>query len=78
MTTTSDNDQWTHVGDGVYVTFDGYQLWLGANGPFKQIALDPGAFSGVVGYARRLNKKHDVRYFDVDYKEEPQDDSEDN
>lgn len=40
-------DKWEHIGDGVYVCHDGYQIWLGANGPYRQVALEPGVLSNL-------------------------------
>lgn len=35
----------THIGDGVYLSFDGYQLWLAVNHhKHKVVALDPQVF----------------------------------
>jgi hypothetical protein len=40
-----------YVGDGVYASFDGYQIWLSVNGPDNNVvALDPQTFVGLVDY----------------------------
>ncbi len=44
-------EKWSHIGDGVYVCHDGYQVWLGANEPRKQIALEPGVFAQLQRWA---------------------------
>ena len=44
-----------YLGDGVYVSFDGYQLWLAANHHAnKVIALEPEVFSALLAYARKV------------------------
>lgn len=37
-------EKWTHLGDGCYAKFDGYQIWLGTlgmGGVVGHVALDP-------------------------------------
>lgn len=44
-----------HLGDGVYATFDGYHIWLGANDPRNRaVALEPAVFNQLYAYARRV------------------------
>ncbi len=44
-----------HMGDGVYLSHDGYQLWLAANHhDNKTVALDSGAFLNVIRGAGKL------------------------
>ena len=46
-----------YLGDGVYASFDGYQIWLAANDHRNiVIALEPGVFSRLVEYEARLRK----------------------
>ncbi len=46
-----------HLGDGAYVEFDGYQLWLAANDHRNRvIALEPAVLRALIEYARRINK----------------------
>ena len=46
----SDN---VYLGDGVYASFDGYQIWLAANHhENKVIALEPEVFSRLIDYGR--------------------------
>ena len=46
-------EQPTYLGDGVYASFDGYQIWLKSwNG--NEIALEPAVFSSLVDYQARL------------------------
>ena len=42
-------EETTHLGDGVYLSFDGYQLWLAANHHENRvIALEPGVFKNLI------------------------------
>ena len=44
-----------YLGDGVYASFDGYQIWLAANHPAnKVVALEPAVFSNLVVYKDNL------------------------
>lgn len=46
-----------YLGDGVYASFDGYQIWLAANHHTnKVIALEPAVFSSLVDYAKQVFK----------------------
>ena len=55
-----ENDkQSDYLGDGVYVDFDGYSIWLKANDynhPSDTIALEPDVFKALVRYVERLKK----------------------
>lgn len=46
-------DSETYIGDGVYASFDGYQIWLRAerDGSNHRIALDPDVYHRLVDYA---------------------------
>lgn len=48
-----------YIGDGVYVSFDGYHIWLtverGDEGQAR-IALEPEVFHNLVQYRKRLQK----------------------
>jgi hypothetical protein len=46
----------THLGDGVYASFDGYQIWL-AVGDHRNnvVALEPGVLERLIGYAGEVN-----------------------
>lgn len=38
-----------HIGDGAYLSFDGWQFWLGANSPSSRlVALEPTTFWGLL------------------------------
>jgi hypothetical protein len=44
-----------HLGDGVYASFDGYQIWLAANHhENKVIALEPEVLVRLIAYAERV------------------------
>lgn len=46
-----------HIGDGVYASHDGYQIWLQVQreeGRVESVALEPGTFRELVQYALRL------------------------
>lgn len=47
-----------YLGDGVYASFDGFQIWLAANHhDNKVIALEPNVFSALVDYERSVFKE---------------------
>lgn len=44
-----------YIGDGVYVSHDGYQIWLAANDPRnKCVALEPAVLRALFEYAKRI------------------------
>ena len=45
-----------YLGDGVYASFDGYQIWLKVEreGRFESIALEPLVFRRLLAYAERM------------------------
>ena len=45
-----------YLGDGVYASFDGYQIWLNADRDERQhaIALDASTFDALMKYQRDL------------------------
>lgn len=44
-----------YLGDGVYASFDGYQIWLAVGDHRnKVIALEPGVMALLVNYANRV------------------------
>lgn len=48
----------SYLGDGVYASFDGYQIWLAANNPEnKVVALEPCVFHQLIEYQRELRQK---------------------
>jgi hypothetical protein len=47
-----------YLGDGVYASFDGYQIWLAANHhENKVVALEPAVFDRLMQYAKMLDDK---------------------
>jgi hypothetical protein len=51
-----DDRDMEHLGDGVYASHDGYQIWLRVNDHRSAplVALDRRAFSGLLAYAKRI------------------------
>jgi hypothetical protein len=47
-----------YIGDGVYASFDGYQIWLETerNGRTERIALDDMALANLLDYVKRLRE----------------------
>lgn len=45
-----------YIGDGVYVSFDGFQIWLRTRGLecANEIALEPAAFRNLIRYAASI------------------------
>ena len=44
-----------YLGDGVYASFDGYQIWLAVNQESNHVvALDPNVFSRLCEYVEML------------------------
>lgn len=47
-----------YLGDAVYASFDGYQIWLRTgDGNNQRIALEPGVFEALVEYAKSLRNE---------------------
>jgi len=45
----------TYLGDGVYASFDNYQIWLAVNHhENKQVALEPQVLKALLAYAERV------------------------
>ena len=54
------NDDSTYLGDGVYASFDGYQIWLAVNHHENNVvALEPYVFSNLCEYVKRLKEKNE-------------------
>ena len=48
----------TYLGDGVYASHDGFQIWLAANHhENKVVALEPKVFANLCKYAEMLKEK---------------------
>ena len=44
-----------YLGDGVYASFDGYQIWLAVNDSNnKVIALEPAVMSALINYYNNI------------------------
>lgn len=52
-----------YLGDHVYASFDGRQLWLTLNQ--HNIALEPAVLLALVQYAQRINRALGRRHFNV-------------
>jgi hypothetical protein len=53
-----------HIGDGVYVSCDGYHLWLAANHhENKVVALEPSVLKALCDYATNINKAFGTSHF---------------
>jgi len=47
-----------YLGDGVYASFDGYQVWLAANHhENKVVAIEPAVWENLIDYMIWLNEK---------------------
>jgi hypothetical protein len=54
-----------YLGDGLYATFDGWQMILSAprHGGEDWVALEPETYTNLVRFADELNRKYAVRHF---------------
>ena len=51
----SETHQDVYLGDGVYASFDGYQIWLAVNHHTnKQIAIEPNVMHALLRYAQTV------------------------
>jgi hypothetical protein len=51
----TDNQHDAYLGDGVYASFDGYQIWLAVNHhENKQVAMEPTVLLSLLAYAERV------------------------
>lgn len=50
------NTDGDHLGDGAYVSHDGYQIWVSCDRErgLEAVALDRHAIEALVGYAKRI------------------------
>jgi len=59
MAVSKDHTDRVYLGDGVYASFDGYQIWLAANHHENVvIALEPAVLKRLVGYQNALIEKY--------------------
>lgn len=51
-----DRERAEYLGDGVYATFDGYQVWLDTRGqsPVNRIALEPEVLASLLAFYHRM------------------------
>lgn len=47
-------DNEMYLGDAVYVSFDGFNLWLRCANPPGRIALEPATYAALTQYVERL------------------------
>ena len=47
-----------HLGDGLYASFDGYQIWLRAerDGRWHEVAIDQHVYEALVRYNKRVHE----------------------
>lgn len=46
-----------YIGDGVYVSFDGYKIWLAVNNHHnKVVAIEPEVFQALVKYVKTIKE----------------------
>lgn len=49
------NEQQTYLGDGVYASFDGYQIWLAVNHHENNVvAIEPKVMESLMRYAAQV------------------------
>jgi hypothetical protein len=52
------DDESIYLGDGVYASFDGFQIWLAVNHHENNVvALDPSVFAQLCKYVEMLKEK---------------------
>ena len=55
------NEQQAYLGDGVYASFDGWQIWLAVNHHENvQLALDQQTLASLLGYAEKVWGKNEA------------------
>jgi hypothetical protein len=53
-----DVTKWDYIGDGVYVGFDGYHIWLKTDlfdGRTNMVAIEHNVYEGLKRFAKRIN-----------------------
>ena len=49
------NDKDVYLGDGVYASYDGFQIWLAVNHhENKQVAIEPKVMESLLAYAEKV------------------------
>jgi hypothetical protein len=52
-----DHSNCVYLGDGVYASFDGYQIWLAANHHENRVvALEPRVLRALIAYSESLKE----------------------
>ena len=52
------DDESTYLGDGVYASFDGYQIWLAVNHHENNVvALEPSVVTRLIQYIESLKER---------------------
>jgi hypothetical protein len=63
-------DRAQYLGDAVYASFDGYQIWLTTgDGNDQRIALEPDVFRALIAYEKRLRDEISARNAEVEVRE---------
>lgn len=63
MTNILDPDHNEYLNDGVYVSYDGYQIWLAVdNHANKVVALDSDTYAALKAYVERLKAVNQEAY----------------
>ena len=53
-----EKDKSVYIGDGVYVSNDGYHIWLSVNShENKVVALEPNVMENLINYHKSLSNK---------------------
>lgn len=56
-----------YLGDGVYASFDGYQIWLAANDHRnKVVAIEPQVWVALQKFVASINETYRVEYFEFE------------
>lgn len=54
----------TYLGDGVYASFDGYQVWVYTSNGIREserIALEPAVMKNLIGFYRHMYAIHNSK-----------------
>lgn len=56
-----------HIGDGVYVSFDGYHLQIAVNDHRNPVvAFEPAVLKELISFAKEVNSVYGQRHFPVE------------
>jgi hypothetical protein len=57
-----DDDNNVYLGDGVYASFDGFQIWLAVNHHLnKVVALEPEVIAALARYTNKVLKREEKK-----------------